>query len=133
MTKKTCTPRRKALARRFKHGDLHNESALQIVDQLLEYELVGNSGNMGTYDPEKLQNTIRDLMQRQGLGYEEARDQAMQQHDPNRPQSKPSTGHRPLTMAGGDRPLDRVAPRCTRCGSKLHSTENCHMAGVPLV
>ena len=25
MTKKTCTPRRKALAKRFKHGDLHED------------------------------------------------------------------------------------------------------------
>jgi hypothetical protein len=25
MTKKTCTPRRKALAKRFKKGDLHNK------------------------------------------------------------------------------------------------------------
>jgi hypothetical protein len=25
MTKKTCTPRRKALAKRFKSGDLHKE------------------------------------------------------------------------------------------------------------
>lgn len=26
MTKKTCTPRRKALAERFKHGDLHEDN-----------------------------------------------------------------------------------------------------------
>jgi hypothetical protein len=26
MTKKTCTPRRKALAKRFKHGDIHDDN-----------------------------------------------------------------------------------------------------------
>ncbi len=36
MTKKTCTPRRKALARRFKSGDLHQESIQEEADQLLE-------------------------------------------------------------------------------------------------
>lgn len=39
MTKKTCTPERKALAKRFKSGDLHQESrAAQIVSGLLEDE-----------------------------------------------------------------------------------------------
>lgn len=33
MSKKTCTPRRKALARRFKSGDLHQEESL--IDRLI--------------------------------------------------------------------------------------------------
>ena len=36
MSKSTCTPRRKALAMRFKKGDLHKESAQQIAARLLE-------------------------------------------------------------------------------------------------
>jgi hypothetical protein len=40
MTKKTCTPRRKALAKRFKSGDLHNESKAEaVVAALLEDEV----------------------------------------------------------------------------------------------
>jgi hypothetical protein len=37
MTKKTCTPRRKALAQRFKKGDLHHEALTptQVVDAML--------------------------------------------------------------------------------------------------
>lgn len=38
MTKKTCTPRRKALAQRFKKGDLHSEARTpeQVVKALLD-------------------------------------------------------------------------------------------------
>ena len=70
----------------------HHESAEQIVNRLLEYgaHFYGH-GNTGSYDPEVLRNTIRDLMQKRGIGYEEARDIAMAQHDPKNLGATPAT------------------------------------------
>jgi len=69
MSKKTCTPARKALAKRFKSGDLHNESAQRLVAQLLEEE---------PYDADCLRAQIKALMAR-GMTYEQAKEQALAQ------------------------------------------------------
>ena len=118
----------------------HHESAAQIVARLLEYENVastGGPGNTGTgYNPETLHQTIRYLMQTLGIDYPEARDIAMQHHDP-----KAGGTREPMQAAEPEaaepppeRPLmtQRPETHCGRCGSRHHHTANCHLSGIPL-
>lgn len=81
MSKKTCTPARKALAKRFKSGDLHHESAQRLVARLLEEEIPGDHmhtpSTQGGYDTQHLHRKIRDLMAG-GMTYEQAKEKALE-------------------------------------------------------
>jgi hypothetical protein len=81
MTKKTCTPARKALAKRFKSGDLHHESAQRLVARLLEEEFPGDHMHFppqdGGFDTQHMHKKIRDLMA-QGMSYEQAKEKALE-------------------------------------------------------
>ena len=85
MTKKTCTPRRKALARRFKSGDLSQEDMQQVMaqaDKLLE--AVESTVPNSALDSEELRSLIRQFVMA-GYELETAKEMAYQKlyHDPN--------------------------------------------------
>lgn len=49
MTKKTCTPHRKALAMRFKKGDLSEDQINQAIDEFLQVEMSQQEEGMNAY------------------------------------------------------------------------------------
>jgi ribosomal protein S14 len=107
-----------------------NESATR---RLLDFADNGIQLSAGTYDPETLRQTIAYLMRTLGIGYEEARDIAMTHHDP-----RVGGAREPMQSAEPEVPDEppvtpsRTETHCMRCGSRHHTTKDCHLGGIPL-